>query len=196
MNYLRHRIREAKADNPRNRCHTEYSTYIYVLKTSPPPKFYAIVCFVAFRQGVAQYTKLVYRLYMVYGTAWIRTKISASRSAGKSVQGQLILITLPDLFRPGIVWRTSRNGKRELGTGIGGSVWLSVAGVEAFHAFNWKLRIHVESAQFPSSPKRLTFGSTVAQCGQLSQNMKIKEGNCEGKKDHLCFFFFVLFCDA
>lgn len=28
-----------RADKPRNRCHTEYSTYIYVLKTSPPRNF-------------------------------------------------------------------------------------------------------------------------------------------------------------
>lgn len=58
----------------------------------------------------------------------------------------------------------------ELGIG-----W-SVAGVEAFHAFNWKLRIHVESAlAMPPMllllrQKRLTLGQqsrSVANCHKI-----------------------------
>lgn len=76
----------------------------------------------------------------------------------------------------------SWNLKREsVGNGNWESVW-SVAGVEAFHAFNWKLRIHVESAlaAAAAAPKKTHLGSTVAQCCQLSQNMKIKRAGEEG----------------
>lgn len=90
------------------------------LKTSSPvPKMVCdcLLCCLrfcgAFRQGVAQYT----RLYIVYmaNTAWIWTKISASRSAGKSVQGQLILITLPDLFRPATLGAALESVGRSVG---------------------------------------------------------------------------------
>lgn len=52
----------------------------------------------------------------------------------------MILITLPDLFDAPMEPETGISWEWELRIG-----W-SVAGVEAFHAFNWKLRIHVESA--------------------------------------------------
>lgn len=54
-------------------------------------------------------------------------EISASRSTGKSVQGQLILITWPRIV-----------------LGIDNDIGQQNAGVEAFYAFNWKYMLKVK----------------------------------------------------
>lgn len=60
-----------------------------------------------------------YNVYTIYiCTAWIWTEISASRSTGKSVQGQLILITLPDLFDASLEPETGISWEWELGIGL------------------------------------------------------------------------------
>lgn len=60
-----------------------------------------------------------YNVYTIYVcTAWIWTEISASRSTGKSVQGQLILITLPDLFDASLEPETGISWEWELGIGL------------------------------------------------------------------------------
>lgn len=153
-------------------------------------------------------TMYKYNVYTIYYicTAWIWTEISASRSTGKSVQGQLILITLPDLFDAPLEPETGISWEWELGIGLVCRRRWSVPCIQLETANTcWKCPCHAAAAAAAVAPKKTHLGSTVAQCCQLSQNMKIKRAGEGGFALSLSsgsawltlitvFFFSFFFC--
>lgn len=150
-------------------------------------------------------TMYKYNVYTIYYicTAWIWTEISASRSTGKSVQGQLILITLPDLFDASLEPETGISWEWELGIGLVCRRRWSVPCIQLETANTcWKCPCHAAAAAAAVAPKKTHLGSTVAQCCQLSQNMKIKRAGEEGASLwvraplgwHWSLFFVFFFC--